>query len=154
MIIWRGFGILGVVIIVGFVALFMALLGNHSGPMDNIAGGLGLLTGGAACGALGWWLNLQRPEAKTQEHLTAMRAELWQRVHAGTFQVQPGAAAPTSELEARSQVEQVVASQEQGVRKTLRNNHSLFFIPLQWVGLLAILGGTVSVVWGVVGLIS
>lgn len=154
MIIWRGFGILGVFIIGGSLALFMALLGNHGGQMDNIAGGLGLLTGGLGCGALGWWLNLQRPEAKAQEHLTALRSELWQRVHAGTFQLKPGAAAPTSEQESQSQIEQLIASQAPSVRKALRNNHSLFFIPLQWVGLLAAIGGTVAVVWGAVGLLT
>lgn len=113
MIIWRGWGIVGLFLIVGGMALVMGLSGHNSSdtPAGVVAVGAGLLLGGAACAALGYWLNVVRPRSKAAEYLEGVRRELWQRVRAGAFQVAVGAPAPRDEAEAAQQVEYLVSQQ-------------------------------------------
>ena len=89
MIIWRGWGIAGLFLIVGGIALVAGLSGHNSSntPAGVAAVGAGMLLGGAACAALGYWLNVVRPRNKADEYLEGVRRELWQRVRAGAFRV-------------------------------------------------------------------
>ena len=66
MIIWRGWGIAGLFLIVGGIALVAGLSGHNSSntPAGVAAVGAGMLLGGAACAALGYWLNVVRPRNK------------------------------------------------------------------------------------------
>ena len=153
MIIWRGWGIAGLFLIVGGIALVAGLSGHNSSntPAGVAAVGAGMLLGGAACAALGYWLNVVRPRNKADEYLEGVRRELWQRVRAGTFQVAVGAPAPRDEAEATQQVEQIVARQRPTIERRLRNRNSLFFIPLQWLGGAVALGGVVLALMGLLG---
>ena len=153
MIIWRGWGIVGFFLIIGGVALTMGLSGHNSSgtPAGVVAAGAGLLLGGAACAAFGYWLNVTRPRSKADEYLEGLRQELWQRVRAGAFQVEAGAPAPRDEAEATQQVEHLVAQQSQDVRRGLRNRNTLFFIPIHWLGALAVIGGVVFIILGAAG---
>ena len=153
MIIWRGWGIVGFFLIIGGVALTMGLSGHNSSgtPAGVVAAGAGLLLGGAACAAFGYWLNVTRPRSKADEYLEGLRQELWQRVRAGAFQVEAGAPAPRDEAEATQQVEHLVAQQSQDVRRGLLNRNTLFFIPIHWLGALAVIGGVVFIILGAAG---
>ena len=72
-----------------------------------------------------------------------MRSELQQRVAQGTFQVSPGAAAPSDPQEAHAQVESLVQVEQERAVKGYRNRHTLYFLPIQWWGVLEAVGGLV-----------
>ena len=78
----------------------------------------------------------------------------------GTFQVPAGAPAhsepagapaPRDEAEASQQIERIVAQQSPEVRRRLRNRNTLFFIPLQWLGSMVVIGGIVLMILGAAG---
>ena len=171
MIIWRGWGIVGFLLIRGGDILTTSGSG-HIGtntPAGMIATGAGFALGGAACAVFGYWLNVLRPRQKTDEYLQGLRQDLWQRMREGTFQVSAGAPAhsdsagapahsdsagapaPRDEAEASQQIERVVAQQSPEVRRRLRNRNTLFFIPLQWLGSIVVIGGVVLMILGAAG---
>ena len=120
-------------------------------PVGIVSLGAGLLLGGTACAVFGYWLNVARPRQQAGGYVEDLRQDLWQRVRAGSFQVEPGAAAPRDEAEATQQVEQIVARQRPTIERRLRNRNSLFFIPLQWLGGAVALGGVVLALMGLLG---
>ena len=131
MIIWRGWGIIGFLLIGLGIAAVMGLTGQNA--------------------VFGYWLNVARPRQQAGGYVEDLRQDLWQRVRAGSFQVEPGAAAPRDEAEATQQVEQIVARQRPTIERQLRNRNSLFFIPLQWLGGAVALGGVVFALMGLLG---
>jgi len=171
MIIWRGWGIVGFLLILGGDILITSGSG-HIGtntPAGMIAMGAGFALGGAACAVFGYWLNVLRPRQKAEEYLQGLRQDLWQRMREGTFQVpagapahsepagapahsdSAGAPAPRDEAEASQQIERIVAQQSPEVRRRLRNRNTLFFIPLQWLGSMVVIGGIVLMILGAAG---
>ena len=153
MIIWRGWGIIGFLLIGLGVAAVMGLTGQNGtdSPAGTVSLGAGLLLGGTVCSVFGYWLNVARPRQQAGGYVEDLRQDLWQRVRAGSFQVEPGAAAPRDEAEATQQVEQIVARQRPTIERRLRNRNSLFFIPLQWLGGAVALGGVVLALMGLLG---
>ena len=153
MIIWRGWGIIGFLLIGLGIAAVMGLTGQNGtdSPAGTVSLGAGLLLGGTACAVFGYWLNVARPRQQAGGYVEDLRQDLWQRVREGSFQVEPGAAAPRDEAEATQQVEHLVAQQSQDVRRGLRNRNTLFFIPIHWLGALAVIGGVVFIILGVAG---
>ena len=168
MIIWRGWGIVGFLLILGGDILTTSGSG-HIGtntPAGMIAMGAGFALGGAACAVFGYWLNVLRPRQKAEEYLQGLRQDLWQRMREGTFQVPAGAPAHSEpagapahsepagapahsdEAEASQQIERIVAQQSPEVRRRLRNRNTLFFIPLQWLGSVVVIGGVVLMILG------
>ena len=162
MIIWRGWGIVGFLLILGGDILITSGSG-HIGtntPAGMIATGAGFALGGAACAVFGYWLNVLRPRQKADEYLQGLRQDLWQRMREGTFQVPAGAPAhsepagapaPRDEAEASQQIERIVAQQSPEVRRRLRNRNTLFFIPLQWLGSMVVIGSIVLMILGAAG---
>jgi len=69
----------------------------------------------------------------------------------GTFQVPAGAPAPRDETEASQQIEYVITQQSPEVRRRLRNQNTLFFIPLQWLGAMVAIGGIIFMILGAAG---
>lgn len=153
MIIWRGWGIIGFLLIGLGIAAVMGLTGQNGtdSPAGTVSLGAGLLLGGTACAVFGYWLNVARPRQQAGGYVEDLRQDLWQRVRAGSFQIEPGAAAPRDEAEATQQVEQIVARQRPTIERRLRNRNSLFFIPLQWLGGAVALGGVVLALMGLLG---
>mgnify|MGYP006947195974 FL=1 len=147
MIIWRGWGILGLFVtlagVFGTLAVVHALLGT-SESASALGGGIGFLLAGVANFFLGRWLNIIRPAQNAEGFRNQLRADLWERVANDSFQMAPGAPAPSSEEEAAQQIEQVVTSESRDAERAGRNIHTFFFIPLQWVGALEGIGGLVS----------
>lgn len=135
MIIWRGFGFLAVLIVaLGALAGFgLSSLVAEEGDVNGPLFGLGLMLGAAATFALGWWLNVINPAKKTERWVEQRRAELHHAVASGQFQPSPGIV-PSSHAEAQAQAEALLAHESATVAKRLRNIHTLFWIPMQWFG--------------------
>ena len=153
MIIWRGWGIIGFLLIGLGIAAVMGLTGQNGtdSPAGTVSLGAGLLLGGTACAVFGYWLNVLRPRQKADEYLQGLRQDLWQRMREGTFQIPAGAPAPRDEAEASQQIERIVAQQSPEVRRRLRNRNTLFFIPLQWLGSMVVIGSIVLMILGAAG---
>lgn len=134
MIVWRGFGvaafILGLLGVLAGVGLANATNdGDLTGPLLLP----GLVVAGAATFALGWWLNVKIPQNKTEAWAAQRRSEL------------VGQVAPSAQgLDPQVQTDVAVDTEAAQVNKQLRNNHTFFWIPMQWWG----------VVWAVLGLLS
>lgn len=149
MVIWRG---------LGFLAFLLAVAGAMAGVFigvgitgaDDPPGyfpGLGLVIGGAGTVALGWWLNVTRPAEKTSEWIAQRHQQLQVAVASGRFQPSPGIV-PSSYQEAQMQADALLAAEAAHVTKRLRNIHTLFWIPMQWAGLVVAAIGLVVTVNG------
>ncbi len=143
MIIWRGFGFVAVVL-VALAALAVTGINSAAGsPLPGyVAAGLGISIGGILTAAFGWWFNMENPKRKASEWAQQRRAELEHAVQTGTFQIRPGIPASSRE-EAETVSEQMLASESASVAKRLKNIHTLFFIPVQFIGVIAIVLGIV-----------
>ena len=146
MIIWRGWGILGLFVtlagVFGSLTVVEALLGTSESALA-LGGGIGFLLAGVANFFLGRWLNIIRPAQNAEGFRNQLRADLWERVANDAFQMAPGVPEPSSEAEAAQQIEQVVAGESRNAERAGRNIHTFFFIPLQWLGALEGIGGLV-----------
>ena len=147
-IIWRGWGILALFVTLACIFVISlpmeALLGRDA--VGSFGVGLGLVAAGAGNFFLGKWLNESRPLNQVGEHKERLRTELRQRAAVGQFQAAPGVPVPTNPYEAEAQINAVVEAQTQNIASRLRNIHTLFFIPIQWVGVLEGVGGVVLMV--------
>lgn len=99
--------------------------------------GFGFLIGGLLTFALRWYLNVLRPKGRVESYITSWRSELESAMASRTFQPSPGVAMPADPEFARSQMQQILGSEEALASKGLRNRSSLFFIPIQWLGVVA-----------------
>ena len=95
-------------------------------------------------------VNELAPARKIEAFKDQMRHEMWDRVAHGSFQVGPGAPPPANRDEAHQQVEHVVEQASANAAKGLRNIHSVFFIPVQWIGAVEGVLGVVLIVLSVV----
>lgn len=138
---WRGWGLL----VLAFLVL-PEVIGNAVGGsrrMDNLAVGLLLLASAAAMWFLGRHLNITRVQRRVEPWMAQRTAEVDQAVEAGTFA--PGGIRPTSLVEARAQAAAMLADERQQLTAA-RGNHSFFFIPMQWWGVVAAAFGLVNLV--------
>ncbi|MGA4670140.1 hypothetical protein ACPCG0_10160 [Propionibacteriaceae bacterium Y1923] len=135
MIIWAGWGILGI-LIPGLAAGVMVWLGEALGATNDETGlfaGLGLFAGAVGAFLLGNWLNKTRVPQEAARRLEPRRQQLDQMVAANQFQLAPGAPMPSSYEEARAQSDYLFQAELEAAEKQLRNRHTLFWIPMQWV---------------------
>lgn len=144
MIIWRGGGILAVV----YVGLSAALLGGALGAVlpspgaAPVLAGMGIVVGGALTILHGWYLNIARPRARAVRWEGAERPRLQQAAADGVLVVD--SVQPRSREEADAMIEQHLA---EGRRVIGRHGpHSMFWIPMEVVGILAVVGGLVLAV--------
>lgn len=131
MVIWRGWGILaflGIGLSVGLTALLAAATGT---TMDGATwqGIPAFVIGGVAVYYLGIYLNRTRPD-QVLAH---------ERARAYGYVLPSGEAAPLNE--------QPGLTEEEGLlQRNLRNRHTLFFIPMQWWGvILPLIGIGISI---------
>jgi hypothetical protein len=139
MVIWRGLGFLAFILAAGG-ALLGVLLGSAITGGDDpsaVYPGLGLIIGGAASFALGWWLNVIKPAQKAAQWTTQRQAELQTAVASGQFQPSPGIV-PASAQDAQAQADAMLTQESAHVTKRLRNIHTLFWIPMQWAGVVIV----------------
>lgn len=131
------------------MGLFIAI-GSSAAPESptQLWAGGGLILGGAGAGALGWYMNIVRPAAKAEEWTAQRSAQLAHLVQTGQFQLGPGIALPTSLAQAQQQADQLLASESEHVRRSMRNIHTIWFIPMQWVGAIGAVIGVGVVITG------
>ena len=108
-----------------------------------------LAVAGLICFALGWRLNVVGAETKARAHADEVRTRLLASMNEGTLQTSPGVA-PSSQAEAEAFVAQTVAQQYAEARSTLRNQHSVFYIPVQYIGVLGLAGAIAVFVYAVI----
>ena len=106
-----------------------------------------LAVAGLICFAIGWRLNVVSAEARA--HADEVRARLVASMSEGTLQVSPGVG-PSSQDEAEAFVERTAAEQYAEARSALRNRHSVFFVPVQYIGALGLAGAVVVLVYAVI----
>lgn len=94
--------------------------------------GFGIAAGGVGAHFLGKHLNVTSVDQKVEGHLGQRQAELEHLVQSGRFQLAPGHPMPGSVEEARAQADQLLAGERQHLAGRLRNQHTLFFVPLQY----------------------
>lgn len=138
MIIWAGWGILGV-LIPGLAAALMAALGAALGATEDegtIFIGLGLFAGAVGAFLLGTWMNKTRVPEAAEKALLPRRQQLDQLVASGQFQLGPGQPVPTSPEEAQAQSDYLFAAELEATQKGMRNRHTLFWMPMQWIAAL------------------
>lgn len=149
MILWRGWGILGFLIILA-VGGISASIGSSVAPETSslVWLGGGFVLGGAGAAALGWYMNIARPGRKAEEWKAQRGSELQQLVQTGQFQLGPGIAQPASLAQAQQQSDQLLAGEVEHVRKNLRGRHTVWFIPMEWLGVVGVVVGVILVVVG------
>lgn len=114
----------------------MVWIGNGLGATSDesaIFGGLGLFVGAVGAFVLGNWLNKTRVPDLTDKLLAPRREQLNQLVAANQFQLAPGVPMPTSREEAQQQSDYLFHAEREAAEKKLRNRHTLFWIPMQWI---------------------
>lgn len=154
MIIWRGWGILGVgLALIG--ALLGVSIGNFGGSdAMSIGAGLGVAAGGVGAYFAGKHLNQTRPEQKVESFVEQRRQELDASVRSGRFQLAPGAPTPTSLEDAQAQADELLGHERRHVSQQLTNRHTLFFVPLQYAAFAIMAIGLVITVLGIVTALS
>ena len=143
MVVWRGFGILAFFLIAGGAAL--------GGSTYQMAGsGIGIVVGGLASYFLGQYLNIQRPEQQINQAIEQRAHQLHAAAENGTFYLGPGNPMPTSRAEAHAQADQLLEQERARIADAGRNTHTLFWIPMQYIGLIAAVGGLIMAVAGLI----
>ena len=146
MIIWRGWGILAFLAVglgVGIGALLGSLFGipSSAGKYTALIG-IGFVVGGIASFLFGQWVNVQRPEQRKDEVMAEQRQRIEQLLAEQRFHAGPEFPWPSSIAEARAQADFVLGRLEARLTEA-RNQHTLFFIPMQYIGVLLAVGGIV-----------
>lgn len=152
MVIWKGWGILAVV----YIALCGGLLGGAVGSMVvseqaiPVTAGLGFMLGGALTALHGWYLNIVRPRGKAAEWERIERPRLEDAAAQGTLVVDN--VQPRDRAEADAMIDGVI---DRGRAVIGRHGpHSVFWIPMEVIGLLAVVGGLILAVYGGVMLVT
>ncbi|MFV0429317.1 MAG: hypothetical protein ACK5KO_07825 [Arachnia sp.] len=155
MVVWRGFGgvglglpLLGLVIGLGLAGSLPVAEGSSVASLwFAVLGGLGLLFGGTGAWLLGNRLNQASPQVKLQEHIHARAATYEKLINVGQFTRGPHFPWPASSDDAHHQAQAQLQQDEAVLRKMLFNQHTVYGIPMQYAGIgLAVAGGILAVV--------
>ena len=151
MVIWRGWGILGLLFIplgaVGLAGLFRLVIGDEHEPLPV---GLGLAVAGVALFFAGRWFQGWHARRRADKYVDARRPEVAQTIAAGAFQPVPGYQ-PASREEADRLGAEMLESEHAQIVHMLRGHHTLFFIPVHYVGLVMTVIGAVMGVLALTG---
>ncbi|MFC0674326.1 hypothetical protein [Brachybacterium hainanense] len=136
MIIWRGWGGLAVPYIGLCVLLFGLVIGTNL-PIEGIDVpliGVGMMAGGVLCIVHGWYLNQILPRRRADAWEAQRRPGLEAAAAEGRLAVD--GIPPKDPAEAEAMTAHLIA---QGRRQAARaNQHTLFFIPLEFVGVMVL----------------
>ena len=151
-IVWRGWGGLAVVYIGLGVGLLGGLLGSALLELPSVGPfvGLGLLIGGAGTAVHGWYLNVIRPRKKAAEWAEVERPRLEVAADQGSLAFDN--VRPSSREEAGQLIDQAI---EQGRRRIGQHGpHSVFWIPMEIIGILAMIIGLIVAVVTSIGALT
>ncbi|MGN7979095.1 hypothetical protein ACTJJ4_16075 [Microbacterium sp. 22195] len=132
MIIWRGWGILAVIYAGAAAALFGGLGSTflpYAAVPVSIA--IGMIGAAIATWYTGQALNGTGAQRKIDAWAKARSEQLHELVETGRFSLGPGQPQPQSVEEARQQSAWLFEQETQQAQRA-RNQHTLFFIPLQY----------------------
>lgn len=134
LLIWRGWGILPVLYLVAALILtgLLVSLGLPQSSFGIVFFGLGLLAA-VATWFTGVAINQNRPRRKAAEWAQHRRAQLNELVVSGRFSLGPGQPQPASLEEAQRMSDDLFAAETAELDKAVRNRHTLFWIPMQYV---------------------
>lgn len=149
MIIWRGWGVAAVATVGLSVALCLFLGAAVGEDWMTTFAGLGLVVGGFATFVLGRYLNITRPAQQAESYQAMRSQQLHALVEEGKFSLGPGHPPPTSYAEAHQQADVLVDQEARRIKYLGRNQHTFFFLPLQWVGVVAVAGGVLVMAVGI-----
>lgn len=133
MIIWRGWGILAI-LIGGACAGLGAAMSLANPSLTPILVGLMLIGGGVGIWFLGDWLNVKRPVAEFDGWFAQRRTEVAALVRGGAYSNVPDPQRPGQLADPWAVADYVLQQESAKVRAALTNRHSLFFVPLQYFG--------------------
>lgn len=144
MIVWRGWGIASLFTIAAGYSIAAGLMWLFT-DRPSVPWLLGL--GGVLAGGLTWllgnFLNVLRVRSQVDAYAKNLRGTLHSRAEQGVFQAGPGVPVPANAAEAATQIEYVVSQHTDDLSQRLKNQHTMFFIPVQYLGILV---GAASVV--------
>ena len=145
MIIFAGWGILAVAPPLALGYLLWSVTGGN-----NLIAALGVIAGGVADWFLGIYFNKTRPARDLAARMDARSAQLHQLADAGQFYRGPGFPPPTSLADAHQQADALALEEYHQLKSKVGNRHTLFFIPMQYIGIIAALAGVAMAVVGLV----
>ncbi|MFT4295908.1 MAG: hypothetical protein QM582_10900 [Micropruina sp.] len=135
MIIWRGWGILTILIAGACIGLGTAIAVVNP-ALTPVFIGLMLIAGGVGTWFFGDWLNQKRPIAEFDRWYAGRRDEIAAQVRGGAYSNVPDPQRPGQLADPWAVGEYVLNQESVKVRAALTNRHSLFFIPMQYLGFL------------------
>lgn len=136
MIIWKGWGIIPVLYAL-LAAVLAAVIGTDLFHLPKsafpIALGILLLLASAATWFSGVAMNRSNPQRKVDLWAKERRAQLDELVDSGRFSLGPGQPQPSSPEEAQRMSNDLLAYEVAEAAKASQNQHTLFFIPYQYI---------------------
>ena len=139
MIIWRGWGILALLIFGASIGLGV-LIAPHA-ALRGIFAGLTVIGGGVGTWFLGDYLNSKRPVAEFDQWYARRSHEVDALIRGGAYSNVPDPQHPDRLADPNAVGSYVLQQEAARVRAGLTNRHSLFFVPLQyWAYLFGAIG--------------
>lgn len=152
MIVWSGFGGLAFVIIAaatGLGFLFSSGLGSQMTLGRGLILALMYLIAAAGIWFWGRHLNVTGVQKRIDAHLAQRSAYYDQLIQSGQFQVAMQLPqAPTPE-QARAIADQQLQAERTQLVKRARQPHTMFWIPMQWWAVAAVIAAVIAVIVGV-----
>jgi hypothetical protein len=140
MIIWRGWGILSVLYIGGLIALLAGGVGagvlGFEGAVPLMMG-VAMLLGGAITALHGWYVNITAPRSRATAWALETEPKMYAAAEAGAFAI--NGIMPRSREEADEMIQGEIARGQAVIGR--HGPHSLFFIPMEILGIVAMVGG-------------
>lgn len=137
MIVWSGWGGVGVLIPLLGALLGLGIFSAIDAPHAPVGVGIGLILGAVGTWFFGRWVNIIRPNQQAQEFMAHRRAELEQLVNTGQFHFGPGYPPPSSYQEAQQQAGALYDREVAELVPRLRNRHTIFWMPAQYAAFIA-----------------
>ncbi|MFT4218591.1 MAG: hypothetical protein QM619_15590 [Micropruina sp.] len=148
MIIWRGWGILAILIAGACIGLGTTI-SMVNPALTPVFIGIALIGGGVGTWFLGDWLNTKRPVAEFDGWFGRRREEIAAQVRGGAYNNVPDPQRPGQFADPWAVGEHVLNQESAKVRSALTNRHTLFFVPMQYLGFLM---GGMGIVVMIVGI--
>ena len=145
MIIWRGWGALPIVIAALCIGLG-GLMSTLNKGLFGVFAGLALIGGGVGTWFLGHWFNQIKPVQRYDEWFAQRREEVAQMVRGGAYANVPDPQRPGQSADPWAMGEYVLQQEGAKLKAALTNRHSLFFIPMQYIGFAMGAAGLIAIV--------
>lgn len=144
MIIWRGWGILAFLFVAAAIGGGLAISSAVGLGESLLLSGILLIGAGVGTWFLGNFLNVKKADEKVEAYIQQRGAEIHTMGRAGAFTDQQGNRLPPEQ--AYQAAEAMIAGERQKAASAFRNRHSLFWIPMQYLGIAMAVGGVAMLI--------